>query len=83
LDWERAVMNMTNIEEIIKVLNAFKNAWSNTNAIDFMNTFFPDSDWDMYHEDMWRLFRDSPLQFFCRVDKEIQEKIAYLMKAWL
>ena len=71
---------MTNIKEIVKTLNAFRDMWSNTNAIDFMNTFFPDSDWDMYHEDMWRLFRDSPLQFFCRVDNGIQEKIANMIE---
>lgn len=71
---------MTNIKEIVKTLNAFRDAWSNTNASDFMNLFFPDSDWDMYHEDMWRLFRDSPLQFFCRVDNGIQEKIANMIE---
>lgn len=47
---------------------------SRTNAVEFMDWFFPNKPFDDYHSNMWELFRDDPIGFWCRVDRTNQMK---------
>ena len=53
---------------------------SRTNAAEFMDWFFPGKPFDQYHSDMWVIFRDDPLGFWCRIDSEKQREFERVLE---